>query len=84
MQQTRKRLIDTILFFVLIALEAVFIILFVSVQQSDSPPLMADIYVAGIAICAILIVFLGLTRVWPRSSAKEIGASAENARFIKL
>ena len=78
MQPQKPKRIHVILLLVLVAAEAAFIALYVTAQSADSAPLLAELYVAGILICAILLVFLLLTRLGPalllKSAKKKLQA----------
>lgn len=63
MQPQKPKRIHVILLLALIAAEAALITLFA--LREGSAPLLAELYVAGILICAILLAFLLLTRLGP-------------------
>ena len=65
MQPQKPKRIHVILLLVLVAAEAALITLYVTARSADNSPLLAELYVAGILICAILLVFLLLTRLGP-------------------
>ena len=64
MQPQKPKRIHVILLFALIAAEAVLITLYVT-SRNAAALLLPELYVAGILICAILLVFLLLTRLGP-------------------
>jgi hypothetical protein len=64
MQPQKPKSIHVILLIVLIAAEAALVTLFVTSRASGAV-LLPELYVAGILICAIMLVFLLLTRVGP-------------------
>jgi hypothetical protein len=74
MQPQKPKRIHVIFLVALFAAEAALITLFVTSKSVGAMPLLPELYVAGIMICAILLVFLLLTRLGPvllLNSAKE-------------
>lgn len=65
MQPQKPKRIHVILLIILLAAEAVFIILYAGARTSEGTALLAELYVAGILICGILLAFMLLTRVGP-------------------
>ncbi len=88
MYQDKQKRLNVIFFFILIAAEAALIVLFASGQNDVSRSLVSELYVAGIVICAILLVFLLFTRLWPAMLLKDarkrltsIKADSDSAGF---
>jgi hypothetical protein len=65
MQPQKPKRIHVIFLFALVAAEAALIILYAVSRGAGVAPLLPDLYVAGILICAILLAFLLLTRLGP-------------------
>ena len=70
MPKKKHMLVYAIIFFALIAAEAALITLYAA-SRFASLPTMADLYVAGIVICAILLVFILLTKLGPALLLKD-------------
>ncbi len=81
MQQKKHTLVYAIIFLALIAAEAALIALYAS-SKNTSLPTMADLYVAGIVIGAILLVFILLTKLGPvlllKDAVKKLQAIRES------
>ena len=82
MQPQKPKRIHIILLFALIAAEAALITLYVIAQGVSGTPLLAELYVAGILICAILIAFLLLTRLGPALLLKSAKKQLQSMKAV--
>ncbi len=82
MQPQRPKRIHVILLIALIAAEAALITLYVIAQSGSGTPLLAELYVAGILICAILIAFLMLTRLGPALLLKSAKKKLQSMKAV--